>query len=338
MTAPPFKALKIGPDGWAHGVQIGRWLVDRPDTVLDPKADPAASTEIEEVVTAEDCDAMIRAYEAAGRPLLPVDADHSTELGGSTAAYFWVSGMRRCEDGIEILLEPTDLGQAGVIEGRRWRYLSPVFPWHGFAYEDEARLIGHPRVVTNWGLTNFPRMRQIRPVVNAAAPAAAANQETPTRTKKGTMDYKTLLCAILGLDAEAATDEDIQAAADAARASAAANSATEAMDEAELPADPAVRDPLAELWKEDPEAGAAAVAAAGAALNAQKAAAAKNAAKPPARPARALHTERRAPQPPAGAGSFRDKAAAVNAAVAANPGITRSQAYSIAKRSNPELF
>ncbi len=340
MKPSTYKALTIGPDGWAHGVQIGRWLIDRPDFVLDPSAERGASTEIEEVVDADDCDAMIRAYEEAGKPLLVVDADHSVDRGDSTAAYFWVADMRRCEDGIEILLQPTDLGETAVIKGRRWRFLSPVFPWQAFKYDDADKRVGHPRCVTNWGLTNFPRMRQIRPVVNAADPAAAAvNQET--QPKKGaSMDYKQVLCALLGLDPATATDADIQSAVDAAQASAAETSAAAAMNAAGIPDDPAVRGPLAEIWKADAAAGANAVKAAAAAVNAANAAAAaaaKAAAPAKAAAARALHTEQSGKTPAAGA-NFRDKSAAVNSVLAANPGMSRSQAYGIAKQQSPELF
>lgn len=330
----PFKPLKIGPDGWAQGVFCGEYPIDRPDSVLDPEAAPDAYTPITEIVSPEDCDAMIAAWEADGRPLLLVDADHSADLSDNTAAYFWVSELRRCPDGLEVLLQPTKLGQSEVVEGRVWRFLSPAFPWSGYVYDDEAKTLGHPRLLTNFGLTNLPRMRGIRPVVNSARPApAAVHQTTPNPTKGASMDYKTMLCKLLGLD-PASTDEQIQTAADAALGSQAEKEAEEAMNGCGIPADKTARNALAAIFKGDKAAGLNAIKAAAGAVNAAKAAA------PSAEAAqRALHKEAKGKAPTAlNAGRFGAKSAALNSVMAANPGLSRSDAYAIAKRQNPEAF
>ncbi len=331
MSGTPYRALEIGPDGWAHGVSIGAWDIDRPDTALDPEADPDAATTIREVVDSDDCDAIIAAWEAEGRPLLLVDADHSADLGTSTAAYFWVAGMRRCPDGIEVLLQPTALGQRQVVDGRVWRYLSPVFPWSGYIYTDAARKIGHPRRMTNFGLTNLPRMRQNRPVVHAAGGAAGAtHQHTREGTKR--MDPKAMLLSLLRLD-PASSDEQIQAAYDAELAARADADAEAAMNSAGIPADQAARTQLKAIWRADAAAGLNAVKAAGAALNARPA---DGAARPPQR---ALHTEpRRTPLSAVAGGTFAAKVSAINSVLAANPGMSRTAAYDTARRQNPEAF
>jgi len=333
MKGIPYKPIAIGPDGWAQGVCCGEYEIDRPDSVLDPRAAPDKSTAIVEIVTPEDCDAIIAAWEAAGKPLLLVDADHSADLGVSTAAYFWVADLRRCPDGIEVLLQPTRLGQENVVEGRVWRYLSPVFPWDGYVYDDPAKTRGHPRVMTNFGLTNFPRMRNNRPVVHAAKPAGAAHQQNqPTKGTSG-MDYKTMLCKLLNID-PASTDEQIQAAHDAAQGAKAEAEAEEAMNASGIPADKAARNSLVEIYKGDKTAGLNAIKATAAALNAAKAAA-------PDKPAqRALHAEAtKRPASDASSGStFAAKQAAINSVLAANPGMSRSQAHDIARRQNPDAF
>lgn len=332
MKGVPYKPLAIGPDGWAQGICCGEYPISRPDSVLDPDADPDAETPITEIVTPEDCDAMIAAWKADGSPLLLVDADHSADLGGSTAAYFWVSDIRRCADGAEVLLQPTSLGQKNVVEGRVYRFLSPVFPWADYAYDDPAKTRGHPRRVSNFGLTNFPRMRGNRPVVHAATPAAAAAHKQNT-TQKGTpgMDYKTMLCKLLGID-PASTDEQIQAAHDAALGAQAESEAEEAMNACGIPSDQTARNSLVAIYKADKSAGLNAIKAAAAAVNAAKPAEQKP-------PQRALHAEPKAKTPASAThATFAQKQAAVNSVLQANPGISRSQAYDIAKRNTPELF
>lgn len=334
----PFKALKIGPDGWAHAVQLGRYLIDRPDRVLDPAAEDGARTEITEIVDADDCAAMLQAFVDGGREPLLVDADHSADIGSSTEAYFWVKDLRLCDDGLEALLEPTDIGQTAVVAGKRFRFLSPVFPWEHFKYDDDAKTVGHPRLVSNFGLTNFPRMRGIRPVVNAAGPAAAAINATNPNKKGASMDPKTMLCALLQLDPATATDEQIQTAYDAAMAAQADTEADAAMNAAGIPDDKTVRDGLKASFKADKGAGCNAIAATAAALNAMKAV--KPAA--PAAPAqRPLHAEASKTPPAlhaAEAGKSAARNAALNSLIAATPGIDRSLAFSMVRHDHPELF
>ncbi len=333
-----FRPLKIGPDGWAQGILTGTYAIERPDDVLDPSADPEAHTEITEVVAPEDCAAMVAAYEAAGKPLLLVDADHSADLGASTAAYFWVSDMRLSDDGVDVLLQPTKFGQADVVEGKVYRYLSPVFPWDSFIYDDPEKKIGHPRSVTNFGLTNLPRMRGIRPGVNAARPAAAAVHQQQPQQKGASMDYKTMLCNLLKLDPATATDEQIQAASDAAMNALAEQEADQAMNGCCVPADKTVRNSLVEAYKANKQAGLNAIKAAGAAIGAAAAKNAEDQKKTAAQ--RVLHAEKsKTPALNAGTGgTYAAKSAAVNSVCAAHPGISRSDAYSIAKKQNPELF
>lgn len=333
-TKTPFKALSFGPDGWAQGVLCGDYPIARPNGVLDPDAE--GETDITETVDDSACDAMLAAWAADGRPPILVDADHSSDLGDSTAAFAWVEDMRRCPDGIEVQLRPTDIGKA-ALDGRRFRYLSPVFPWDSFEYVDPAKRVGRPMRIVRFALTNLPRMRGIRPVVNAARPAAAAIHKQ-TNQKGASMDYKTMLCTLLGLDPATATDEQIQAASDAATAALAEKEANEAMNGCGIPDDKTVRNSLTEAFKADKSAGLNAIKAAGAAI-AAAATAAKNADDQKKTAAqRALHAEpKKTPALNAGA-RFGDKSAALNAVIAANPGITRSDAYGIAKRQNPELF
>jgi hypothetical protein len=67
MTAEaPFKALEIGPDGWAHGILIGEVKIDRPKPAKEGAEE--GSDEITQIVTADDCAAIIAASIRPSKP------------------------------------------------------------------------------------------------------------------------------------------------------------------------------------------------------------------------------------------------------------------------------
>jgi phage I-like protein len=330
MTAKaPFKALEIGPDGWAHGILIGELKIDRPKPAKEGSDE--GSDEITQIVTAADCAAIVAAFDAGGQPLL-VDRDHSSDLGDSTEAYGWVKAMRLCPDGAEVLLELTDIGRTAV-EGKRWRYLSPVFPWEDFVYDDAARLRGHPRRCSRFAFTNRPRMRGIRPVVNAEG--GPTPKPTPKPNPKGTsMDYKAKLLSMLGL-ADTATDEEIQTAIDAASGAKADGEADAALNAAGIPDTPAIRDPVKQAYRASSETGLNA-------LNAVKATFALGAAKPtpPARvPFRALNAEARTAPPALNGAAFESaREQAIEAAAKTFNLKSRADAVARAQRERPDLW
>jgi hypothetical protein len=322
MSDTPFKALEIGPDGWAHGVMIGRWLIDRPVKGSD------TADVVTEIVDAADCAAMIAAFKAGGEPLL-VDRDHSADLSDSTEAYGWIRDMRACPDGAEVLLELTDIG-AKAIAGKRWRFLSAVFPWEDFIYDDAARLRGHPRRVSRFAFTNRPRMRGIRPVVNAEGAIT-----TPTPKKGTSMDYKAKLLSMLGL-ADTATDEEIQAAIDAASGAKADADADAALNAAGIPDSPAIRDPVRQAFRASPETGANALNAVKAVFAATSAAAAKPAARAPFR---ALNAEARTAPPALNAAAFDSaREQAIESASKTYNLKSRADAVARAQRERPDLW
>jgi phage I-like protein len=69
----------------------------------------------------------------AGRARMPVDYDHAIDLaapkGLPAPAAGWIKGLRARADGIWALVEWTERA-AGLIQGKEYRYLSPVFEHH----------------------------------------------------------------------------------------------------------------------------------------------------------------------------------------------------------------
>jgi phage I-like protein len=256
-------------------------------------------------------------------------------LGDSTEAYGWVKAMRVCADGAEVLLELTDIGRT-AIEGKRWRYLSPVFPWEDFVYDDAARLRGHPRRVSRFAFTNRPRMRGIRPVVNAEGGPTQTPKPTPNPNPKGTsMDYKAKLLSMLGL-ADTATDEEIQAAIDAASGAKADAEADAALNAAGIPDTTAIRGPVKQAYRASAETGLNA-------LNAVKATFALGAAAkptPPARvPFRALNAEARTAPPALNGAAFESaREQAIEAASKIFNLKSRADAVARAQRERPDLW
>jgi len=289
-----------------------------------------------QVVDAEAVAAILAAYAARPEPLL-VDVDHGADTGGSTEAYAWASDLQELDGGISVRLDPTDIG-AAAIANKRYRFLSPVFEQADLEWLDAARTRARPRRLARISLTNRPNM-DLPALVNSAAQRAGTAPSTPTPQTQGTpsMDYKAKLLAMLGLP-EDADDDAIAAAIAAAEAAKADADAEAAVNAADIP-DEAKPDAKKAVLAAAPAATNAVLGAVQAACNAvagRAAAAAKAAAAKPA-PRVLLNSQGR--QPALGA---EDKAArrtdALNAYLAANPGVSRDSAYNAVRSTRPELF
>lgn len=278
--------------------------------------------------------AIVAAFAADPRPLL-VDADHGADNGGSTEAWAWASDLAAKDGGVEVLLEPTDLG-ADAIANRRYRFLSPVFEQADLDWLDPERTRARPRRLARISLTNRPNI-PLPALVNSAA--LRAGQARPTTKPQGqpSMDYKALLLATLGLAADA-TDEAIQAAHDAALAAQAEADAEAAVNAAEIP-DEAKEEAKKAVLAAPPAATNAVLGAMKAACNAVASLAAKAAQKPAEKPAQRvlLNSQGRTPQPGA-ADLSRRRQTALDSHAAANPGLSRDAVYNAVRHTHPELF
>ena len=187
-----------------------------------------------------------RLDEAAGSQLVRafsgdilVDADHSSENGGSTEALAWIAGLDARDDGLWALFRWTDKG-AEAVSGRRYRFVSPAW-----TVDDDGR----PDLLVSCALTNRPNIPSSKPILNSAA---GGSGEQP----KGNPAMEELKKA-LGLAPDAA-DADALAAVQALQAEIASLKEAKLNAEAEAFADEhkdKVQDKavLANAYKKDPE-------------------------------------------------------------------------------------
>lgn len=185
-----------------------------------------------------------RLDEAAGSQLVRafsgdilVDADHSSENGGSTEALAWIAGLDARDDGLWALFRWTDKG-AEAVSGRRYRFVSPAW-----TVDDDGR----PDLLVSCALTNRPNIPSSKPILNSAAGGSGE----PTR--KPQMEE---LKKALGLAPDAA-DADVLAAVQALQAENASLKEAKLNSEAEAFAeehkDKCDREVLKNSYRKDPE-------------------------------------------------------------------------------------
>lgn len=163
------------------------------------------SVRIRQVITPGDLADIAARYSAAPSELL-VDFDHfSADSAKPTKAAAWITAVEARGDGLWAQMRLSTSGRS-ALEGGDYRHFSPVlgFPARGYAAGEEA----HPVALLGGALTNQPTFKGMLPLSNRT--------ETSPPEPTTHMDYKTLLITILGLQM-AASDADIQAAADKAK-------------------------------------------------------------------------------------------------------------------------
>ena len=166
-----------------------------------------------------------------------VDADHSSQDGGSTEALAWIVALEDSPDGIAARFRWTDKG-AEAVSGRRYRFVSPAWTVDG---------AGRPDRLVSCALTNRPNIPS-KPILNSAAGGSGE----PTR--KPEMEE---LKKLLGL-APDADDAAVLAAVQAIQAELAASKEAALNSEAEAFADENKdrfedREALKNSYKADPE-------------------------------------------------------------------------------------
>ncbi len=186
-----------------------------------------------------------RLDEAAGSQLVRafsgdilVDADHSSENGGSTEALAWIAGLDARDDGLWALFRWTDKG-AEAVSGRRYRFVSPAW-----TVDDDGR----PDLLVSCALTNRPNIPSSKPILNSAAGGSGE--------PKGNNPAMEELKKALGLAPDAA-DADVLAAVQALQAENASLKEAKLNAEAEAFADEhkdkCDREVLKNSYRKDPE-------------------------------------------------------------------------------------
>ena len=164
------------------------------------------SVRIRQTITPEELASIAAHYHAARQDELLVDFDHfSADSAKPTKAAAWITAVEARGDGLWAQMRLSTSGRS-ALEGGDYRHFSPVlgFPARTYAAGEEA----HPVALLGGALTNQPTFKGMLPLSNRT--------ETSPPEPTTTMDYKALIIALLGLQA-AATDADIQSAADKAK-------------------------------------------------------------------------------------------------------------------------
>jgi phage I-like protein len=181
-------------DGWMHVCPLGEHVWKSAD----------GKESIIQVIDREGCELMARAYPLSALDAM-VDREHSSmSADGDTAALGWGTEAQVRDDGLWVKAAWTPTGRS-LVEGKEYKFNSPCFPRDGAVHlgGDRYRITKLGRIA----LTNNPNLRGQTPLTNSRTQAANPNPNTPTQT----MDYKSLLMKVLGLDANA-TDDQIASA------------------------------------------------------------------------------------------------------------------------------
>lgn len=210
-SATPFT---LAPDGWIMLVPKGRKAGTLRTYEGDEEKREDITQEFDEAAFAsmvEDWNKR-KAEEGANFPGVLIDFDHfSHDETKPTEAAGWIEDVAVREDGLWGLPRWSALGKQ-KLEGGIYRLVSPVlrdFEEVGSEKVEGKRLL-RPKVLHRLALTNDPQLRGMPPVSNR-------NTVTDKPTKDQVMDFKKLLCKLLGLP-DTATDEEITAATESAGA------------------------------------------------------------------------------------------------------------------------
>jgi len=205
----------LSKDGWIMLVPKGR----KAGILRTYEGDDEKREEITQEFDEAAFSAMVedwnkrKAEEGQNFPGVLIDFDHfSHDETKPTEAAGWIEDIAIREDGLWGLPRWSALGKE-KLEGGIYRLVSPVlreFEEVGTEKVDGKRLL-RPKVLQRLALTNDPQLRGMPPVSNRHAATAQSTN------KDQVMDFKKLLCKLLGLP-DTATDEEITAATDAAGA------------------------------------------------------------------------------------------------------------------------
>lgn len=193
------RSFKKAADDWYQVMPIGEF----PSTLNDEK-----ETDITMIVDRAALDGIMARFvsdkDLANWPGYLLDYEHfSLQKDQRSEAAGWIDELQIRDDGLYAHIKWTARGQADV-EGGVYRNISPVAALSkikGDQYR-ASRFLGA-------GLTNTPNLRGMVPLSNRRD-MISADEKTGD-----SMNYKDVLCRVLGQPPEA-TDEQLQAAADAA--------------------------------------------------------------------------------------------------------------------------
>lgn len=191
------REFRISDDGWYHIGPIGEF----PHTTRISNQDGSKKEiPILQVLDRTAYERIVNRFNEDGEDLL-IDYEHfSQDLDKSSVAAGWIQKLQLRNDGLWAQPKFSAKGKADI-EGGNYRKISPVFDsWEVVERGEPMRI--RPSRMPEAGLTNKPNLKTLNPLSNRAT---TENQQV------NTMDHKTKLIAVLGLEANA-SDEQIEAA------------------------------------------------------------------------------------------------------------------------------
>lgn len=207
------RAFSASEDGWAMLAPYGR----HPGALHAPGK---GREKIVQVFTPEVADGIVTVFnrraaeEGEGFAGLLVDREHQSYLdNGDTLALAWIKNVEARDDGLWGRLDYTDEGKRLVLNGKAYKFLSPVFDVQTGSAPGEVV----PVALADATFTNKPNLRGLKPVVNRASDSQGVETETTATTvaesgDKNMEQYKAMLLKLLGLPDDA-SDEAIATAA-----------------------------------------------------------------------------------------------------------------------------
>ena len=167
-----------------------------------------------QIVSPETLRSLVSAWDGDGRKPIPVDKEHALlkpegERGPEGApAYAWIEELQVRGDELYGRFRWTDVG-APAVEGGRYRYLSPAWP-----FLDKGRDVIEPTSLHSVALTNDPNLPG-KPISNSRGAALPHESHQPTMNENELLQR---IIAALGLP-ETATADDVVAQIEALKAS-----------------------------------------------------------------------------------------------------------------------
>ncbi len=181
-------------DGWKEKVEAKLILKEIPkeapeDFVLLPMGKIEIRGEDPAVLDQAGADSIINIFSSIGNEMV-IDYEHQTLGDKEAPAAGWIRRLYKDAQGLRAAVSWTDRAKQ-FIQAREYRYFSPVM-WIEAA---TRRVVA----VENVALTNFPKIKNLRPLV---AKAISSTLDHPSRKEEATMLEK--LKKLLGLAADAA--------------------------------------------------------------------------------------------------------------------------------------
>jgi len=180
MVKEPTASVQAGREG-EEATLLNRFTISAQDgwTLLAPHGDHPHPDGLQRV-NADAVSRMLAAWDADGRPEIPIDFDHRTYTRtDDTESAGWIQALEARANGLYGRVRWTDAGEA-ALQGGRYRQLSPTWLVRTADSMDHgATRVVAPVKLLNVALTNQPNIQGL-PMLSNSQRASAPNPKTET--------------------------------------------------------------------------------------------------------------------------------------------------------------